>query len=126
MFIFTLSTNNTYHDPRSSGFEDIYLPRELMHRESEVCQLSRAFKPALTGSATRNALISGFSGVGKTVLARHILNRPHLLRSYQKRQQEYRVIFFEIHHRSLTDVNDQLFNSAPGSRVHQHLQDTIE
>ena len=46
-------------------FEDIYLPRELIHRESEVGQLSRAFQPALSGSAPYNALISGPSGVGK-------------------------------------------------------------
>jgi hypothetical protein len=35
-------------DPRV--FEDVYLPRELIHRESEVGQLSRAFQPALSGS----------------------------------------------------------------------------
>ena len=39
-------------DPRV--FEDIYLPRELIHRESEVSQLSRAFQPALDGSAPHN------------------------------------------------------------------------
>jgi len=60
-------------DPRV--FEDVYLPRELIHRESEVGQLSRAFQPALSGSAPHNALISGPSGVGKTVLARHTLDR---------------------------------------------------
>ena len=60
-------------DPRV--FEDVYLPRELMHRESEVGQLSRAFQPAVSGSAPHNALISGPSGVGKTVLARHTLDR---------------------------------------------------
>ena len=60
-------------DPRV--FEDVYLPRELMHRESEVGQLSRAFQPALSGSAPHNALISGSSGVGKMVLARRTLEK---------------------------------------------------
>lgn len=60
-------------DPRV--FEDVYLPRELAHRESEVGQLSRAFQPALSGSTPHNALISGPSGVGKTVLARHTLGQ---------------------------------------------------
>jgi len=31
-------------DPRV--FEDVYLPRELMHRESGVGQLDHAFQPA--------------------------------------------------------------------------------
>ena len=56
-------------------FGNVYLPRELIHRESEVGQLSRAFQPALTGSAPHNALISGPSSVGKMVLARHMLDR---------------------------------------------------
>ena len=59
----------------SRVLEDVYLPRELMYRESGVGQLSRAFQPALTGSAPHNALTSGPSGVGKTVLARHTLDR---------------------------------------------------
>jgi cell division control protein 6 len=58
-------------DPRV--FEDSHLPRELMHRESEVEALSNAFDAALHGSRADDVLISGPSGVGKTVLARHSL-----------------------------------------------------
>jgi Cdc6-like AAA superfamily ATPase len=50
-------------------FEDIYLPRELMQRESDVGQFSSAFQP-VSESAPHTTLISGPSGVGKTVLAR--------------------------------------------------------
>jgi len=46
-----------------------------MYCEAEVAKPSRAFQPALSESAPHNALISGPSGVGKTVLARHTLNR---------------------------------------------------
>jgi Cdc6-like AAA superfamily ATPase len=60
-------------DPRV--FENQYLPRELMHREGEVEELTRAFQPVLHGQAADHVLISGPSGVGKTVLARFALER---------------------------------------------------
>ncbi len=60
-------------DPRV--FEDEYLPRELMHREGAVEELSRAFDPALDGVRADDVLIAGPSGVGKTVLARHTLGK---------------------------------------------------
>lgn len=58
-------------DPRV--FQDTHLPRELMHREGEVEELSLAFDPALDGHTAGDVLISGPSGVGKTVLARYTL-----------------------------------------------------
>ncbi|PSQ44451.1 AAA family ATPase [Halobacteriales archaeon SW_7_68_16] len=60
-------------DPRV--FEDAYLPRELMHREGAVKELSRAFNPALDGTRADDVLIAGPSGVGKTVLVRHTLGK---------------------------------------------------
>lgn len=59
----------------SRVFEDVYLPRELITRESEGGHLSRAFQQALTGSAPQNALISGPGGVGETLLERLTLYR---------------------------------------------------
>jgi len=56
-------------------FEDAYLPRRLLHRDQEVSQLSREFHPIVDGEAGSDALISGPSGVGKTVLSRHTLDR---------------------------------------------------
>ncbi|MFC7044322.1 AAA family ATPase [Halobacteriaceae archaeon GCM10025711] len=60
-------------DPRV--FEDEYLPRELMHREGAVEELSSAFDPALDSIQANDVLIAGPSGVGKTVLARHTLRK---------------------------------------------------
>jgi Cdc6-like AAA superfamily ATPase len=56
-------------------FEDGYLPRRLFHRDQEVGQLSREFEAIVDGDPGGDALISGPSGVGKTVLARHTLDR---------------------------------------------------
>ena len=56
-------------------FEDAFLPRRLLHRDQEVGQLSRGFHPIVDGDPAGDALISGPSGVGKTALARHTLDR---------------------------------------------------
>jgi Cdc6-like AAA superfamily ATPase len=46
-------------DPRV--FENEYLPRELMHREGEVEEFTRAFQPALHGEAAEHVLMCGRS-----------------------------------------------------------------
>lgn len=56
-------------------FDESYLPRELLHREGAVDTLSRAFEPTTVGEPADDVLISGPSGVGKTVLARHTLGK---------------------------------------------------
>jgi Cdc6-like AAA superfamily ATPase len=56
-------------------FDDEYLPRELVHRDGDLDELSQAFGPAVDGDTADNVLISGPSGVGKTALARYALNR---------------------------------------------------
>ncbi|MFC7173089.1 AAA family ATPase [Haloplanus litoreus] len=60
-------------DPRV--FEDDHLPRELMHRESAVETLLRAWDHTRLGEAGDEVIIAGPSGVGKTALARHTLQR---------------------------------------------------
>ncbi|EMA34387.1 Cdc6/Cdc18 family protein [Haloarcula japonica] len=56
-------------------FDDEQLPRRLLHREAAVDQLSRAWEPALHSDQAHDVLIYGPSGVGKTALARHTLQR---------------------------------------------------
>ena len=60
----------------SDVFREKRLPRDLVHRESEVAQVSRALQPALRGDRPEDLLISGPSGVGKTTLARILLDNP--------------------------------------------------
>jgi Cdc6-like AAA superfamily ATPase len=56
-------------------FEDDRLPHDLLHRDAELQTLSRAWRPVLHDERAADILLSGPSGVGKTVLIRHGLNR---------------------------------------------------
>jgi Cdc6-like AAA superfamily ATPase len=54
-------------------FDEQYVPRRLEHRDPERDQLARALRPAIHGEPAEDVLISGPSGVGKTVLSRHAM-----------------------------------------------------
>jgi cell division control protein 6 len=56
---------------RPDIFEDDHLPQRLLHREPETKQLLRALDPGPDGDERGHAVISGTSGVGKTVLTRY-------------------------------------------------------
>jgi len=58
-----------------SVFDDDHFPPSLKHRESELSELMRAWEPAANGGTADDVLIYGPQGVGKTVLARHGLQR---------------------------------------------------
>ena len=47
----------------------------LLHREREVESLLRAWKPALEGEVGDEVIVSGSSGVGKTSLVQHTIDR---------------------------------------------------
>jgi Cdc6-like AAA superfamily ATPase len=56
-------------------FDDEHLPRRLLHREGAVTTLMDAWSRTRYGSAGDEILLAGPSGVGKTALARHTLDR---------------------------------------------------
>jgi Cdc6-like AAA superfamily ATPase len=56
-------------------FDDEWPPDELKHRDGPVDALSRAFDPATAGREAKSVIIHGPSGVGKTALARHVIQR---------------------------------------------------
>ncbi|GGK74354.1 Cdc6/Cdc18 family protein [Haloarcula sebkhae] len=58
-----------------SVFDDCWSPQRLRHRDAEVDRLTAALAPAKCGEQANDLLIEGSPGVGKTVLARHTLDR---------------------------------------------------
>lgn len=113
-------------------FEDTYLPRQLLHRDQEVAQLSREFRPIVDGNPGGDALISGPSGVGKTVLARHTLNRlestanvEHAhLRCLGMTDTDILLALLEAVPSGPDDINRNRFTSADGLRY--SLQDVLD
>lgn len=59
-------------------FEDEFLPSELNHRDGETDVLIQAFEPAMQSEPPGEVLIHGPSGVGKTALARYVLQKLEL------------------------------------------------
>ncbi len=52
---------------------DDFLPRKLVHRDTELDQLTNALEPLLDGEQPETVLIHGPSGAGKTALSRYTL-----------------------------------------------------
>ncbi len=55
--------------------QDDHLPREIVHRHSEMSQLAGALEPVVDGDRPQHALLTGPSGAGKTCIARATLDR---------------------------------------------------
>ena len=56
-------------------FDEDYLPRTLPHRSQEINQIARAVEPAIHDEPADDLLVHGPSGVGKTALSQHALQR---------------------------------------------------
>jgi Cdc6-like AAA superfamily ATPase len=56
-------------------FTDEWPPRQLIHRHQPVTRLHNALAPAVHGDRADDVLLSGSSGVGKTALARHVVDK---------------------------------------------------
>lgn len=111
-------------------FDDVYIPRELVHREPEIGQLSRAFRPALDGGTAYDALISGPSGVGKTVLARHTLDRlqdraPVADAHIRCLGKTTGAILREALQEHPTNVSSKYSRSTPVEQLREILRETV-
>jgi len=56
-------------------FRESHLPRELPHRHDELDSIAATLQPAVNGETPDDILLSGPSGVGKTVVARTAVDK---------------------------------------------------
>ncbi len=54
---------------------DEFIPREVVHRDAEIQQLADNLEPLIEDAAAQNTLITGPTGVGKTSITRHTLDK---------------------------------------------------
>jgi len=54
---------------------DDFIPKEVVHRDSEVQELSRALKPLVEGEQARNVLLYGPPGTGKTCISQYVMDQ---------------------------------------------------
>ena len=64
-----LRAKSVFKDMEKLSFD--YVPKELPHRGEDLKKLARIFKTILTTDMTRNVLITGKVGSGKTVISKH-------------------------------------------------------
>ena len=58
-------------------FQPEFIPREVVYRDAEINELSRALRPLIHNDPPETSFLSGPSGTGKTCLARYTLDRLH-------------------------------------------------
>lgn len=54
---------------------DDFIPKEIVHRDSEVQELSRSLEPLVEGEQARNVLLYGPPGTGKTCLSKYVMDK---------------------------------------------------
>lgn len=54
---------------------DDFIPQEVVHRDSEVQELSRALEPLVEGEQARNVLLYGPPGTGKTCISQYVMDK---------------------------------------------------
>jgi len=54
---------------------DDFIPKEVVHRDSEVQELSRALEPLVENEQARNVLLYGPPGTGKTCLSQYVMEK---------------------------------------------------
>jgi orc1/cdc6 family replication initiation protein len=55
------------------AFAEVFIPSRILHRDEQIGELKRRLGPALENRSVENIFLTGTSGTGKTVIARHIL-----------------------------------------------------
>lgn len=53
--------------------EEDFIPKEVVHRNSEVQEMERSLKPIIKGEKGRNMLLYGPTGTGKTCLSNYVI-----------------------------------------------------
>jgi Cdc6-like AAA superfamily ATPase len=108
-------------------FEDDHLPRELIHRDAELQTLTRAWKPVQHGERAGDVILSGPSGVGKTVLVRHALERLQRAATVGTANVPcLGATTGEILRKTLQDLGEDAAQNEPIDDLRWTLQDVVD
>jgi cell division control protein 6 len=100
---------------------EAFIPARLLHREGQLKEILSVLKPALHNKDTRNVLVIGNPGTGKTTLIKWLLNE------YLERKHAYvNCLNCRSEHKIIESVLIQLGNVIPENKPTDYLVQKFE
>ncbi|MDY6789481.1 MAG: Cdc6/Cdc18 family protein [Candidatus Nanohaloarchaea archaeon] len=112
--------------------KDEFIPREVVHRDSEIQELADALKPLIEGEHAENSMLFGPPGTGKTCISQHTLEklseehldlRHHYINCWEN-YNRFRVLYKALE--GLGKTLDVFRRSTPTDELLSRLKEDLE